>query len=246
MNDPVQSTIKLTDRQQDVLNWINDGCPDGVYPPEDFAHKASARALHNRGLVRISGKGPTWSAAPTERGRVWPEAVEQDLIKLERERAAARKKADEKRLAAEAKKDAERAEKAQQKARSAAASPRSAAGKQSAGSRRRRGPVKPPPEPEFEVVSPAEARRRGKKPRGDRLTGGVVDPWDEKILITVKEAAWMLSLQEGAIREAVRDGDVQRVFIGSGTTNYRVVYGSLLAWVDSMPREPGISKLWWR
>ena len=100
-------------------------------------------------------------------------------------------------------------------------------------------------EPEFEVSSPAEVRRRGKTPDADRLVDGANDPWDEKVMITVKEAAWMLSLPETAIREAVTSGDVQRVFIGSGTTNYRVVYGSLLAWVDSMPREPRKQR-WWR
>ena len=246
MNDTAQSTMKLTERQQEVLNWIKDGCPEGVYLPEEFGHKTTARALHNRGLVRISGQGSTWSAALTERGKAWPEAADHDLIRLERERTAARVQAEQQRLAAKAKEDAERAEKAQQTARSGRALPRGGADKQSAGTRRRRASGKPDPEPEFTVVSPAEARRRGGKPRGDRLTGGTVDPWDEKILITVKEAAWMLSLTEGAIREAVKDGDLQRVFIGRGTMNYRVVYGSLLAWVDSMPREPGVSKLWWR
>lgn len=231
MNDGVQSTIKLTDNQQAVLNWIKDGCPDGFYPSGEYRHRITARSLHNQGLVRVSGRGPTWATAPTERGEVWPEAVEEDLVKLERERAAKRKKADEE---------------APRRARSIKTSSPGTTSKQSAGSRRRRGAVQLPVEPEFVVVSPGEARRRGGKPRGDRLTGGSMDPWDEKVMITVKEAAWMLSLTEGAIREAVRDGDVQRVFIGRGTHNYRIVYGSLLAWVDSMPREPGIPKLWWQ
>ncbi|UAL29823.1 hypothetical protein K8W59_19180 [Nocardioides rotundus] len=66
---------------------------------------------------------------------------------------------------------------------------------------------------------------------------------DEKILINVKEAAWMLSLPEHAIRQAVTAGDVDRVFIGAGTKNYRIVYGSLLAWVNDMPRHSNRS--WW-
>lgn len=246
MSDAVRSTIELTDGQQEVLNWIKDGCPDGVYPKDSYVHRGTARGLHNRDLVRVSGHGATWTAVPTERGMIWPEPVQADLEKLERDRVAKIKKAEEKRAATEAKREAVKAAKARQNPRSATSSSRVTNGKQSAVSRRRRGAIKLPPEPEFEVISPAEARRHGKKPRGDRLTGGEADPWDEKIMITVKEAAWMLSLQEGAIREAVRDGDVQRVFIGSGTTNYRIVYGSLLAWVDSMPREPGIPKPWWQ
>ena len=71
------------------------------------------------------------------------------------------------------------------------------------------------------------------------------DPYDEKVLLTVKEAAWMLSLPEHAIRQAVSVGDLDRVFIGEGGKNYRIVHGSLLAWVNSMPRESARAS-WWR
>lgn len=98
--------------------------------------------------------------------------------------------------------------------------------------------------PDTTVDSPAGKRRVGKKPRGDGLfSKDHPDPWDEKILINVKEAAWMLSLPEHAIRQAVTSGEVDRVFIGAGTKNYRIVYGSLLAWVNDMPRHSGRS--WW-
>lgn len=97
---------------------------------------------------------------------------------------------------------------------------------------------------ELPIDSPSGARRRGGRPRGDELfRDGDPDPHDERILITVKEAAWRLSLTKNAIREAVRSGDLQRVFIGQGNTNYRIVYGSLLAWVNDMPQEPARS--WW-
>ncbi|HCQ19332.1 MAG TPA: excisionase [Dermacoccus sp.] len=97
---------------------------------------------------------------------------------------------------------------------------------------------------ELPIDSPSGARRRGGRPRGDELfRDSDPDPHDERILITVKEAAWRLSLTENAIREAVRSGDLQRVFIGQGNTNYRIVYGSLLAWVNDMPQEPARS--WW-
>jgi len=100
------------------------------------------------------------------------------------------------------------------------------------------------PEVDLTIDSPAGKRRRGGKPAGDSLfPDNVSDQFDEKILITVKEAAWMLSLPEHAIRQAVSLGDLDRVFIGEGRKNYRIVYGSLLAWVNSMPRESG--RGWW-
>jgi len=100
------------------------------------------------------------------------------------------------------------------------------------------------PEVDLAVDSPAGKRRRGGRPDGDSLfTAERPDSYDEKVLITVKEAAWMLSLPEHAIRQAVSFGDLDRVFIGEGGKNYRIVYGSLLAWVNSMPRES--KKGWW-
>lgn len=104
---------------------------------------------------------------------------------------------------------------------------------------------KPPKPARLEVDSPAGVRRSGRKPAGDALFEKQDDPYDEKVLITAKEAAWILSLPESAIRRAIADGDLDRVFIGKGTHNYRIVYGSLLAWVNSMPRESGLRR-WWR
>lgn len=110
----------------------------------------------------------------------------------------------------------------------------------------RRGVPKVAPVRDVDVTvdSPAGKRRRGGRPVGDELfSAEMPDPYDEKVLISVKEAAWMLSLPEHAIRQAVSAGDLVRVFIGAGNRNYRIVYGSLLAWVNTMPREP--ARGWW-
>jgi hypothetical protein len=87
---------------------------------------------------------------------------------------------------------------------------------------------------EWAIDSPERLKQRAK----GASEGTPAHPWDSKVLISVKEAAWLLSVSEGMIREAARAGDVDRVFIGAGTTNYRVVHDSLLAWVNTMPTEP--------
>lgn len=96
-------------------------------------------------------------------------------------------------------------------------------------------PTKPPPPlEEWEVDSPRGKRESGRRPQGDPLfTPQASDPWDEKILVSVKEAAWMLSLPESAIRHAVRDRDLDRVYIGDGTTLVapgRVDRANMLCW----------------
>ncbi|MBB5979893.1 hypothetical protein HDA44_003234 [Kribbella solani] len=52
--------------QLEVLAWVRDGCADGVY--EDFSHRVTARALHNRGLLEVGGHGVNWIASLTEDG----------------------------------------------------------------------------------------------------------------------------------------------------------------------------------
>lgn len=51
----------LTAQQRAVLEWIQDGCPSGVYE-SGYDHRIVARGLERRGLVRISGRGSTWNA----------------------------------------------------------------------------------------------------------------------------------------------------------------------------------------
>ena len=56
----------LNPTQLEVLIWVRDGCAPGVY--EDWAHRITARALHNRGLVVVKGHGTGWTASLTVDG----------------------------------------------------------------------------------------------------------------------------------------------------------------------------------
>ncbi|MBM7518255.1 excisionase [Nocardioides nitrophenolicus] len=88
---------------------------------------------------------------------------------------------------------------------------------------------------DFPIDSPRRIKQRSEV---EGSTTSVGHPWEDRVLISVKEAAWVLSLSTRMVYEAVRNGDIDRVFIGQGTTNYRLVYDSVLAWVNSMPTEP--------
>lgn len=67
----MRPTDPLTERQLEVLRWIADRCPDGVM--QGHAHKASARALASRRLVKISKPVGVWSANVTDDGRYYLE-----------------------------------------------------------------------------------------------------------------------------------------------------------------------------
>lgn len=58
---------ELNERQQQVLQWVGQGCPDGVW--EGTAHKLSCQALHSRGLVKVSRSQGRWSVALTKAGQ---------------------------------------------------------------------------------------------------------------------------------------------------------------------------------
>jgi hypothetical protein len=177
--------------------------------------RLTARALATRRLVSIKGRGPRWHADLTDAGRHYLEHGEYPVGHFGRHP------------------DSE-----------PAAEPGEVSGQATiaANSTAKKGASEP--EVDLTVDSPAGKRGRGERPLGDALfTEDKPDSYDEKILVTVKEAAWMLSLPEHAIRQAVALGDLDRVFIGDGNRNYRIIYGSLLAWVNSMPRES--ARPWW-
>lgn len=75
-----RSPVRLNAAQAAALAWIVEGCPDGAYPDGSYAHRITARALRNRGLIEISGHGATWRAVPTERGLVWPAVTAADRV----------------------------------------------------------------------------------------------------------------------------------------------------------------------
>jgi hypothetical protein len=67
----------LNKAQVAVLRWIAAGAPPGVM--EGYAHRVSASALRTRDLVRIFGRGETWRAELTDRGREQLERLEREL-----------------------------------------------------------------------------------------------------------------------------------------------------------------------
>ena len=56
----------LTQVQTEVLQWVADGCPDGVF--SGYAHRVSARALAGMSLLTVTGRGATWRATLTDDG----------------------------------------------------------------------------------------------------------------------------------------------------------------------------------
>jgi hypothetical protein len=56
----------LSSRQLQVLRWINEGCPDGVWT--NFSYKTTAYALSARGLVVVRRRRKQWAATITQEG----------------------------------------------------------------------------------------------------------------------------------------------------------------------------------
>lgn len=92
-----RNTNYLSVAQFDLLRWVADGCKGGVY--EGSSHRVSARGLHNRGFVRVSGSGSTWSAQITPEGarRIQEEAkrveAERERVRQEEQKRAERERA---------------------------------------------------------------------------------------------------------------------------------------------------------
>ncbi|TFC45883.1 hypothetical protein [Cryobacterium shii] len=59
-------SIPLNPRQLEILAWVRNGAPEDTY--DDYRPRIIARALHNRGLVTVSGHGKSWSVSLTDDG----------------------------------------------------------------------------------------------------------------------------------------------------------------------------------
>ncbi|MFT7840698.1 hypothetical protein Q5530_31535 [Saccharothrix sp. BKS2] len=59
----------LNPHQVEVLGWVADGCPDGVWPGQQ--HKVSARALQARRLLSVNRLDGRWHATLTPAGRYY-------------------------------------------------------------------------------------------------------------------------------------------------------------------------------
>ena len=185
-------------------------------PPPVTAYKTCAVALETRGLAKVSRARGVWTATPTEAGHYYCKHGQYPPIEPPQSTPPSEQPP---------------------------AMPRPVTAVKPA--HRRAKKTTRPSDPEFDVDSPQRIRMQGFRPEGDALRlPEEPDPWDSRILISVKEAAWLLSMSEQEIRRAVTTGEVERVFIGAGTTHYRVVYGSLLAWVNDLPRQSPRHR-WW-
>ena len=74
----MKRTDSLNSRQQQVLRWISEGCPDGVMDGE--GHKTSAKALHHRRLARVSRQDGRWHASLTSDGEYYLKHGQHPLV----------------------------------------------------------------------------------------------------------------------------------------------------------------------
>lgn len=59
----------------------------------------------------------------------------------------------------------------------------------------------------------------------------------DKLLVTAREAAEILSIGISQVRILVDNGQLERRYIGSGTREYRIAVESLKDYVAGLPRE---------
>jgi hypothetical protein len=82
------SQYKLNDAQLAVLRWVADGSPEDVM--EGYSHRLSAAALRSRGLIKISGRGPTWRAQITADGESFLSEIAEAARRTEEARSASK------------------------------------------------------------------------------------------------------------------------------------------------------------
>lgn len=62
----MRKNVPLSVRQLEVLRWVSDGCPDGVWG--DSTYKTTAHALASRGLLKVNRRRNQWAAVVTDAG----------------------------------------------------------------------------------------------------------------------------------------------------------------------------------
>jgi hypothetical protein len=72
----------LSVKQIETLEWIKGGCPRGE-PELDVGRRIVARSLHRRGLVKIKGRGESWTASITKAGLSWQASHSPLVAKLD-------------------------------------------------------------------------------------------------------------------------------------------------------------------
>lgn len=60
----------------------------------------------------------------------------------------------------------------------------------------------------------------------------------QKVLVTVAEAAEMLSLSRAAIYELAAKGELTKRYVGRGSREFRLQADEVVAYANSMPTEP--------
>lgn len=62
------------------------------------------------------------------------------------------------------------------------------------------------------------------------------------LLVTVAEAQMLLGQSSTKIYELAADGKLQKRYIGKGTRNFRIVYASIEAYIDTLSPDPVIEE----
>ena len=65
----VNLSAPISPRQVEILQWIDDGCPDGVMT--GYSYKTTAKALQGRRLVTARVRAGAWRAKLTDVGRYY-------------------------------------------------------------------------------------------------------------------------------------------------------------------------------
>ena len=60
----------------------------------------------------------------------------------------------------------------------------------------------------------------------------------DKILVSVNEAAYLLSVSTKVVYELAAKGELEKRYVGGKTRNFRIPVASLQAYADNLPVDP--------